>query len=77
MPRVPTRVEQQRERVEAAQAILGNALIYLHLIQDRTQAALLINGNQALLAPALEDGQRASALIRQAQTIISDWSNQP
>lgn len=74
MGRAKDSYEVQRESIEACLGKLGNALVFLHLVQDRVEAARIINGNEQLLSPTVDDCQRAARLIRDAQATISrDW----
>jgi len=67
--RLPTEDEDRREQVETDLAALGNACVYLDLVQSTVET--LSAGQASLLAPALSDIERARRLIKRVQRRIS------
>ena len=70
MARMIAEASRRTEDLEGDLAMLGNALVYLHLVRDRVQAAVVISQYESLLAPALVVLSQASRLVRAAQTRI-------
>lgn len=68
MPKLNTADTTTQEGIENVQACLGNALVYLRLIDLRIRLAACSQPD--VLAPAIEDLSSAHGLIRQAQAGI-------
>jgi hypothetical protein len=69
MPRKNNDIEGKRAEDEGDLGMLGNARVYLQLVNERVDQAVQL-GYGDLLAPALEDIFRADQLIFRAQTHI-------
>lgn len=66
MPRLNTIESAEQEGLETIQACLGNALVYLKLIELRIRQAAARQSN--LLDPAIDDLGSACTLIQRAQS---------
>lgn len=65
MPRMTNSLIERQAHTETVLALLGNALVYLRLIDMRVRMAA---ANQPdLMAPAIDDLSSACGLIRTAQ----------
>ena len=65
MPRMTDTLIERQAQAETVKALLGNALVYLKLIDLRVRLAAVHQPD--VLAPAIEDLSSAYGLIRTAQ----------
>lgn len=62
--------EARTEQVEGVLGCLGNALVYLHLVELRVLTAMREGDQCGLLGPAVEDLRRVGSLVRRAQVQV-------